>query len=207
MNVIRLATQERAEFVALLETLTPQQWQVPSLCAGWCVHDVVAHMISYDELGPREVLGRAARGWFNPDQVNALGLRDYRQRGPEELVALVKKYTRPRGLTTMFGGRIGLTDCMIHQQDIRRPLGLPRQIPAERIVPVLSFSLFAPPIRGVLRVRGVRLVATDVDWSFGSGPEVSGPAEALLMAMAGRRGIMSELSGPGGAKLAARIER
>ncbi|HEY4020108.1 MAG TPA: maleylpyruvate isomerase family mycothiol-dependent enzyme [Pseudonocardiaceae bacterium] len=207
MNVIRLATQERAEFVALLETLTPEQWQVPSLCAGWCVHDVVAHMISYDELGPREVLGRAARGWFNPDQVNALGLRDYRQRSPEELVALVRRYTRPRGLTTMFGGRIGLTDCMIHQQDIRRPLGLPRQIPTERIVPVLSFSLFAPPIRGVLRVRGVRLVATDLDWSFGSGPEVSGTAEALLMAMAGRRGILSELSGPGGAKLATRIER
>ncbi len=107
----------------------------------------------------------------------------------------------------MFGGVIALTDGMIHQQDVRRPLGPPREIPAERIVPVLHFALFAPVVRGILRVRGVRLVATDLDWSFGSGPEARGPAESLLMVIAGRRGVVPELSGPGTAKLTERIER
>jgi uncharacterized protein (TIGR03083 family) len=200
-----LATRERAEFVGLLETLTPEQWQQPTLCAEWSVYDVVAHVISYDELDVRELTGRLARAGFNPDRANALGLTDYRQRGKEELVALVKKYGRPRGLTAMFGGMIALTDCMIHQQDIRRPLGLPREIPGERIAPVLRFALFAPPIRGILKVWGVRLIATDLDWSFGFGPEVRGKAEALLMIIAGRRGILPELSGAGVAKLQPRF--
>ena len=207
MNAIASATRERAELADLLDTLTPEQWQTRTLCDGWSVHDVVAHLISYDELGPRALIERLARSGFNPDRANALGLADYRRRSPEELVALIRKFQRPRGLTTMFGGMIALTDGMIHHQDIRRPLGLPRQISAERIKPVLTFALYAPVIRGVLRTRGVRLVATDVDWSFGAGPELRGPAEALLMVIAGRRGILPELSGPGGAKLAARIER
>jgi uncharacterized protein (TIGR03083 family) len=147
-----------------------------------------------------------ARAGFNPDRANDIGAAEYRQRDSAELVALFKKYPRPRGLTAMFGGMIALTDGLIHQQDIRRPLGLPRQIPADRIRPVLRFALFAPVVRGILRVHGVRLVATDLDWSFGSGPEVSGPAESLLMVIAGRRGILPELSGPGSAKLAPRIE-
>lgn len=202
-----MASQERAEFTALLETLTPEQWQAPSLCAGWSVRDVVAHAISYEELGPREVIRQLVRGRFVPARTNAIGLADCRERGPEELVALYKKYARPQGLTTAFGGLIALTDGMIHQQDVRRPLGLPREIPGERIAPVLRFALFAPVIRGILRVRGVRLVATDLDWSFGSGPEARGPAEALLMVIGGRRGIVPELSGPGTAKLAERIDR
>ncbi len=69
-----MASQERAEFVALLETLTPEQWEIPSLCAGWTVHDVVAHVISYEGLGPRAVLARVAKGRFNPDRANEIGV-------------------------------------------------------------------------------------------------------------------------------------
>jgi hypothetical protein len=103
------------------------------------------------------------------------------------------------------GGAIGLTDGMIHQQDIRRPLGLPRTIPAERLVPALRTALFAPTLLGVVRVRGVRLVASDLDWSFGRGPEVRGPAEAILMTVAGRQAAVGELSGPGQPQLARRV--
>jgi hypothetical protein len=56
-----------------------------------------------------------------------------------------------------------------------------------------------------LRARGVRLVATDLDWSHGRGPEVRGNGEALLMAMAGRRAALDDLDGPGKAKLAQHI--
>ncbi|MPZ67841.1 MAG: hypothetical protein GEU83_20945, partial [Pseudonocardiaceae bacterium] len=64
----------------------------------------------------------------------------------------------------------------------------------------------APTLCAGWRVRGVRLAATDLDWSTGAGPEVRGTAEGLLMAIAGRRGVVSELSGPGQRKLADRIE-
>jgi hypothetical protein len=94
---------------------------------------------------------------------------------------------------------------LIHQQDIRRPLGRPRDIPADRLVPALRTTLFGPVLRGVLRVRDVRLVATDIDWSFGRGPEVVGTAEALLMAAAGRKAVVTELSGPGVPRLASRL--
>ena len=81
----------------------------------------------------------------------------------------------------------------------------PRAIPAERLVPALAFARFAPPIGAFWRARGLRLIATDVDWSGGRGPEVRGPGEALLMAIAGRRGAVEELDGPGQPTLAGRI--
>lgn len=111
----------------------------------------------------------------------------------------------PRGLPAAFGGMIALVDGLIHQQDIRRPLEMPRAIPAERLLPALRCALIAPVIRGFWRVRGVRLVATDLDWSAGIGPEVRGSAEALLMAIAGRGSVLGELCGPGQRKLADRL--
>lgn len=103
------------------------------------------------------------------------------------------------------GGAIALTDGLIHQQDIRRPLGLPRTIPAERLVPALRTALFGPTLLGVIRVRDVRLVAADIDWTFGRGPEVRGTGEAILMAVAGRPDAVADLAGPGQARLIARV--
>jgi DNA-binding transcriptional ArsR family regulator len=91
------------------------------------------------------------------------------------------------------------------QQDIRRPLGLPRQVPADRLRCALDFGRTARPIGAKKRVQGLTLTATDLDWSAGAGPVVEGPAESLLMALAGRRGIVEELSGPGRPALAERI--
>jgi hypothetical protein len=53
-------------------------------------------------------------------------------------------------------------------------------------------------------MAGYKLTATDMDWSHGSGPEVIGPAEALVMMMAGRLGALDDLSGEGKAVLATR---
>ncbi|SFA82481.1 TIGR03083 family protein [Amycolatopsis marina] len=205
MNLKRLARDERADFAAFLATLSPQQWDAPTLCEGWRVRDVVAHVVSYDELDMRSLVGRLAKGRFHPDNANAVGLAEYGTRTPEELLALLKEHVDPHGLPAAFGGMIALVDALIHQQDIRRPLGLPRGIPAERLLPALRCALFAPVIRGFWRVRGLRLVATDLDWSTGRGPEVHGTAEALLMVIAGRRGVVDELSGPGQPKLAERL--
>lgn len=206
MNLKPLARQEREEFAALLRTLSPEQWDAPTLCAGWRVRDVVAHVISYEELNVSGLVGRFTRGRFLVNRTNAVGLADYADRSSEELLALLEAHLEPRGFTAAFGGAIALLDCMIHQQDIRRPLGIPREIPAERLRPALRGALTAPVLRGFWRVRGVRLVATDLDWSTGKGPEAKGPGEALLMTLAGRRGVVRELSGPGRRILADRIE-
>ena len=205
VDVMALARAEREDLLDLLGTLTPEQWRAPSLCAGWSVHDVVAHVLSYEELGPRQLAARFARGSFRFGRVNAVGLREYAGRSPAELTDLLRRHLTPTGLTAGLGGAIALTDGLIHHQDIRRPLGLPRAVPAERVRPALRTALFAPVLLGVLRVGDVRLVATDLDWSFGRGPEVRGTAEALLMAVAGRRGIAAELSGPGRERIARRL--
>jgi uncharacterized protein (TIGR03083 family) len=202
-----LARAERADLLALLETLTLEQWEAPTLCDAWTVREVVAHVLSYEELSGAELARHFARGLFRLDRVNAAALDAYRDRSPAELLALLRAHLTPAGpITPGLGGAVGLTDALIHQQDVRRPLGLLREVPAERLRHALPVVLFGPPIRGILRVFDVRLVATDLDWSFGRGPEVHGSAEALLMVAAGRRGITGELSGPGRARLARRID-
>ncbi|HEY9304202.1 MAG TPA: hypothetical protein VIO95_07925 [Mycobacterium sp.] len=98
-----------------------------------------------------------------------------------------------------------LVDGMIHQQDIRRPLGMERVIPPQRLQRALDLALRSPAIRGARKARGARLIATDVDWAFGDGLEVAGPGEALLLAMAGRPDALNQLAGPGKTVLAQRI--
>jgi uncharacterized protein (TIGR03083 family) len=201
----QLARDERLEFASFLEGLTSQQWDSPTLCDKWKVRDVVAHVIGYDPLSRAQLMRRMAKGLVTRGGANAVGVEQYAGKSPEELTELVRKYAEPQGLTSGFGGRIALTDGMIHQQDIRRALGIPRAIPAESLRIALDFATWAPRILGGLRARGVRLIATDVDWTYGKGPEVRGSGEALLMAMAGRRAALEDLDGPGKAKLAQRF--
>jgi uncharacterized protein (TIGR03083 family) len=204
-DVRRLASDERADFAAFLATLSPQQWQAPTLCAQWRVRDVVAHVISYDDLNIRGLLAVAARGRLLLGRINAAALERYEARSPEQLLALLTAQPQPRGVPAALGGRVGLAETLIHHQDIRRALGRPRTIPPERLLPALRLAMIAPDIAGPWRIRGIRLVATDLRFAAGVGPQVRGPAEALLMTIAGRRRVADELSGPGQAKLARRI--
>jgi uncharacterized protein (TIGR03083 family) len=205
MSVPDLARAEREELADLLETLTPQQWDAPSLCERWRVRDVVAHVVSYDRLGAAALAQRFVRGRLLLDRVNQVGVDEHRERDPQELVALLRRHAVPSGLSAGFGGRIALVDTLVHAQDVRRPLGLLRSVPAERLRAALPFALLAPPLRALWHVRGVRVVATDVDWAAGAGPEARGPGEAVLMAMGGRRGAARELTGPGADRLVRRL--
>ena len=202
-----LAQQERADLAAFLATLGPRQWEASTLCREWCVREVVAHVLSYDELDTRGLIARFAKARLLPDAANAIGVAAYSAHEPEQLLALLNRHLRPRGLPAAFGGRIALVDGLIHHQDIRRPLGMPRVIPPERLRVALPFALIAPPIGAFWRARGLRLIATDLDWASGRGPQVRGPGEALLMAIAGRRAAASELSGPGQPVLVRRLDR
>jgi uncharacterized protein (TIGR03083 family) len=207
LDAMVLARQEREQFAELLAGLTAQQWDAPTLCERWRVRDVVAHVVGYDELSPTGLVRRFAKGWLLINKINELGVAEYSDVPVERLLELVRAHVQPAGLTAGFGGLIALTDGMVHQQDIRRALGLPRTIPADRLRTALDFARTAPLIRGAWRARGVRLVATDLDWAAGRGPAVHGPGEALLMAMAARPAALADLDGPGKPKLASHIRR
>ncbi|WP_341268240.1 maleylpyruvate isomerase family mycothiol-dependent enzyme [Gordonia malaquae] len=197
LSVRHLAQAERRSFAALLRELNDDEWQAPSLCAGWTVRDVVAHSLSFDDLTWQELLSRFGRARLSLAEVNAAGIADYSRWEPDQLITRMERCADPRGLTTAFGCRIALLDAMVHQQDIRRPLGRPRLVPEERLIPAVSFARFAPPIGAHHRVVGLRFTATDVPWRRGVGPEVRGHAEAIMMAIAGRACVIDELRGPG----------
>jgi uncharacterized protein (TIGR03083 family) len=205
MTPKELARGERLDFADFLAELSPGQWDDPSLCAGWSVRDVAAHCVSFEGLSPARLATRFLKGRLQTDRINAIAVADLADASTGQLIGLFRDNATPHGLGAGFGGRVALTDNMIHQQDIRRPLGLARVIPADRLLAALDFVRFAPTIRGAWQTRGVRLVATDVDWSFGRGPEVRGAGEALLMIMAGRPDALADLDGPGKGTLAARI--
>ncbi|MEZ0356698.1 maleylpyruvate isomerase family mycothiol-dependent enzyme [Mycobacterium sp. SA01] len=206
MDVTTLAVQERDEFGDLLRGLTDEQWDTPSLCGSWRVRDVAAHVIAYLDRSRVAFATALVRHRFHLDRLNNADVCSRLTRSKAELADAMRERAAPWGVGSGFGGRIALVECMIHQQDIRRPLGLPRVIPADRLRAALDFTKIAPLIRGGWYARGVRLVATDLDWSSGRGPEVRGHGEALLMTMARRRSALPELTGPGVVALSRRLE-
>jgi uncharacterized protein (TIGR03083 family) len=206
-DLMALAEEERTDLLCLLQELTEEQWEAPSLCAQWRVRDVATHIVSYDELSTPSLVGTFLRGRLSAGRVNAVALERYRDLDPDAIMDLVSRNLRPSGLPAGFRGGIALTDGTIHHQDIRRALNLARDIPAHRLVQALSFALGAPTLPAKKNAKGLRLVALDLDWTTGDGPEVNGPGEALLMAMTGRRDALDELGGPGLATLRHRLGR
>ena len=140
----QMARDERIEFASFLEGLTPDQWESPTLCDRWRVREVAIHTVSYDELSTAGLIRRFLKGRLNTDRINAIGVADYADRSAQQIIALIRTNTEPHGLTGGFGGKIALTDGMIHQQDIRRSIGLPRSIDPERLRTALDFARFAP---------------------------------------------------------------
>lgn len=206
-----LVRAERESILALLESLEPGQWDEQSLCSEWRVRDVVGHIVGTTELRFSPTLvGQFFRNGFN---VNRMIARDGVRRGratPEELkaeleVAIPNENLPPgvKGPTTM------LIDALLHHQDIRRPLGLPREIPEERLSVALDtlVGFRSPALDPRSVAAGLRLVATDVSWSAGDGPEVRGPGEALAGIMGGRPAGLADVEGEGKPALAARLAR
>jgi uncharacterized protein (TIGR03083 family) len=200
---MEMAQAERVDLLAFLTTLSPPQWSAPSLCDRWTVKDVVAHAISYEELGVAGLIRRFAKG--RVVRANEVGVAEFAALSPDELIDFLGHHLRPRGLTAGFGGMIALVDGTIHHQDIRRALGQPRTIPDRRLKRVLELVPGNPRLGAGRRIKGLRLQANDVDWAHGSGPDVTGPGEALLMAMAGRPDALPDLDGSGHAMLTARL--
>lgn len=202
-SLMDLAYEERSDLAAFLQTLTPEEWTAASLCDKWTVKDVVAHIVSYEELTFIGLVKRFAKGWIV--HANEEGVKEFSQMSPDELLDFLRRHLRPQGLTAGFGGMIAFVDGTVHHQDIRRALGYPRTVPVNRLERILPLVPGNPRLGAGRRIKGLRLQATDVDWQRGSGPEVRGTGEALLMAMTGRREALKELVGPGLVTLAERM--
>lgn len=202
-DLMAMARAERADLADFLATLTPQDWQAPTLCTRWSVKDVVAHVISYEELGALGLLKRFAKGAIV--RANQVGVDEFAALTPQQLLEFLRRHLEPRGLTAGFGGMIALVDGTIHHQDIRRALDRPRQVPPDRLERILPLVPGNPRLGAGRRIRGLRLRATDVEWTHGAGPEVTGPGEALLLAMTGRPAALPDLAGPGVGTLAGRV--
>lgn len=189
----RMVAEERSDLVTLLETLSADEWETPSLCEGWRIRDVVAHLC-YDSMPMNRYLMAFVRNGFsghrlNRDLIDASGGLD-----PSELINALRSSVG-RGMNAGLAPTIVLADTLVHQQDIRRPLQRPRTIPADRLLAVLDHP--DPFASSRHRTRGLRFVATDVTWSRGEGLEVRGPGEAICLATMGRPIALDELNGNG----------
>ncbi|MFC9982803.1 maleylpyruvate isomerase family mycothiol-dependent enzyme [Gordonia sp. NPDC127522] len=196
--MLEFARLERAEFAEMAAGLSPSQWDMPSLCAGWSVRDVVAHTIAYLGQSRTRLTINMYRARGDLDRLNAVELHRFAAADPAKLVRLLQAGIEPAGAGALYGGRVALIECMVHQQDVRRAVGLPRCIPLDRVRASLNYARISPVIRGARLVHGVRLSATDMDWTIGNGPEVRGSGEALLLTMTGRGpSVRNELTGDG----------
>ena len=131
----------------------------------------------------------------------------YRQRSTDELIDWLSSPAKLGGPLII---RVQLAELVIHQQDVRRPLGAYRSIPGDRLAVVLDFGISPNGLTWTMafsrrRAKGLRLVASDIEWAVGEGPEVRGPGEALLMALNGRAPALAELEGDGVPVLASRV--
>ncbi|WP_228541448.1 maleylpyruvate isomerase family mycothiol-dependent enzyme [Nocardia sp. XZ_19_369] len=191
MDVRGMLAEERAELISLLRALSDEEWESPSLCAGWRVRDVVGHLL-YDTIALPTYGGIAVRCGLSVDRFNGRLVEKAKTLSTRDLV---DRFEHAAGRVSKYAPRLALADVLVHQQDIRRPLGRARTIPADRLITVLEHpDPFAMPWR---RTRGLRFVATDVSWSKGHGPEVRGPGEAIVLAMVGRAVAVDELAGDG----------
>jgi uncharacterized protein (TIGR03083 family) len=173
--------------------LSPDQWAAPSLCAGWSVRDVAAHTLAYLDQSRLSLFGAYVKARNDVDLLNARGLARSVERS--EVAQRMRDGADPSGAGALYGCRVALIECLIHQLDVRRPLRLPRPVPADAVRAALTFARISPVIR---TPRGIRLVAVDVDWAAGTGPQVRGTGEALLLAMTGRvSAVATELEGDG----------
>ncbi len=204
----RLHDAENADFSAYLHGLPAADWDRPSLCTGWRVRDVVGHILYGNEMRLSTLPVRLARFGFSSDRSGAhYSVRRAEGRPVEALLRDFDGRDPWAGTCRVFPPRLVLLDRLAHHQDIRRALGHPRRIPAERLLAVLEVTPRLGSVFGARsRSRGLAFHATDLDWACGEGPVVTGPAEALFMALLGRPAALAELSGDGLGRFAARVD-
>jgi len=188
---------ERKALAADLDGISAREWDTPSLCDGWSVRDVVAHMTAASQLSGPKFFGRLIGSGFSFEKVQAKGIAAQRGSSADDTLtrfkAQIDSTGRPPGpIDTMLG------ETIVHAEDIRRPLGIQHAYPTDAVVRVADFFRGSNLIIGTKRrIADMTLEATDVDWRRGDGPVVEGPVLDLLLAMTGRKTALDALTGDG----------
>ena len=198
-----LAGKARGDFADLLDGLTEEQLAGTTLCPGWTPLEVAAHVVSFTELSlPQMMLGMAKAG-FDSNKAWQAFVEKYRTMGASAIAKSLRDKGEKKAPMPVFSTGVVLMDVAVHTQDVRRGLGIDGELDPEVLRYALDWAtshkqskIHVPP----KHIEGLRLQATDMDWSWGSGADVSGPAEAILMGI-NRRDMSAELTGDGVSKL------
>lgn len=194
-----LAAKARRDFTVLVEPLADRADQ-PTLCGGWTVHQVTAHLASFVDVGLGRFFANMAKHRFDYDRAaDALARKLAAERSMESLIGSLREQADKKSAIPIFPGEMTAADVIIHTQDVRRGLMLGGSPDRELVQTALTFLTTdkkATAVVGKGKYDGLRFEATDSDWSHGDGDLVSGRAEALMMAMSGRP-VWDELSGDG----------
>jgi uncharacterized protein (TIGR03083 family) len=196
--VFAAVSEERRRIADIVARLDDTQLATPTLCAGWDVKTVAAHVVSTVEDGLWVFLRQAARRGSLASAIDELARR--RARLPTtEIIHQLRQCAERRVSPPLFGPLDPLADVLVHRGDISIPLGL-HFAPSPRLAALaLDFLAGRWPIGFVpwTRLRGISLRSTDISRRWRTGVEVSGPAAALMMAVAGRTAQLDLLEGPG----------
>lgn len=179
-----------ADYLALgdlLEALPPSRWDTPSLCEGWRIREVVAHLTMPARYGEAEFMAELKECDFDFGRLsNRIAERDGAlptSRLVADVFSDVLHGWQPPG-----GGAMGaLNHVVIHSLDITVPLGVQRRSPDPTIRVILDSMAAGGAARFGVDISDVALTATDLNWSSGSGQERSGSAEDLVLYMSGRK--------------------
>jgi uncharacterized protein (TIGR03083 family) len=190
---------ERRAIADTLDGLTPQQWETQSLCAGWTVRHVAAHLSVVLTHGMGALLVAAILSGGNLHRANRIVVAREAARPIPDIIGDLRANADSRSAPPGMGSEAPLTEVLLHGEDIRVPLGIADGRAAERWRGALDFLVSPKGRRGFAakRVPELRYVASDTEWAHGSGEEVRGPAAALALTISGRPALLGELDGPG----------
>jgi uncharacterized protein (TIGR03083 family) len=203
-DLMPMVHSERASLSDYLDTLAPEQWSAPTWCDKWNVQQLVAHLTAAGNITAPHFFGGFIKAGFNFDKTVDRDLRNYSEGSPTDVKArydaIINSNRKPPG-----PAYVALGEVMVHGEDIRRAQGARGDHPAEHLVTLAEmYKKTGLPLHGKRRVAGLKLRATDVDWSTGDGPEISGPCMSLIMGMVGRTGALADCEGEGLETLRAR---
>ncbi len=200
-------TRNRLEVAGFLEELSPAQWRSGTLCAGWTVQHLAAHLVQPMLVGFGRFFLTALRHRGNTAATVDHFTRSITRREPAELIALLRQHATDQLDPPRVGPMGPFAETCIHLRDIARPLNLDvdaRQDDWLELLDYLTSGHAAPGLIAADRIDGISLLATDTDWQHGQGPHVQGTLEALTMAITGRTHALNDLEGPAVATLRAR---
>ncbi len=195
---------ERKALAADLRGLSDDQWSAASLCSHWTVREVTAHMAATARITPATFFPRLISNGFSLSRLQERDIAAGQGATPADTLAgfeaIVTSVKHPPGPADSWLG-----ETIVHAEDIRRPLGIGHDYPEGALARVAAFYGGSNLVIGAKRrVAGLTLRATDASWSHGTGAVVTGPLLALVMALAGRKAALDDLSGDGLPTLRAR---